>query len=187
LTKWFLYKYVHKDHYFAGASSQQEAILKYHSRKFFFASSFRSSPYAASFLSLYLPPFSVPLIVLICTSTICQTPEHCLNTLRKFAMCHGDVGLVTYSWLPNSLKPAANGTAHQCIDWDRLADWSKRRAVNMSEPGFLIHPTLGTSISIYLHFQKLASAPCSLWPFVLLPLLSSSDLCSKALERDWLY
>jgi hypothetical protein len=62
-------------------------------------------------------------------------------------MCHGDVGLVTYSWNPDSSKPAANGTAHECVDWDRLAEWSKKRAVDMFKPGFLVHPKLGMILS----------------------------------------
>jgi hypothetical protein len=66
-----------------------------------------------------------------------------LNHLRKTAMCHGDVGLVTYQWSSNSLKPGATGTAHRCVDWDRVMDWSQNRAVNMTKPGYLIHPTLG--------------------------------------------
>ncbi|KAJ8130252.1 hypothetical protein O1611_g3378 [Lasiodiplodia mahajangana] len=69
--------------------------------------------------------------------------EHCLSTLRKFALCHGDVGLITYSWSPHHKKPAANATAHQCIDWDALANWAAERAIDMFKPGLLVHPTLG--------------------------------------------
>lgn len=69
--------------------------------------------------------------------------EHCLSTLRKFALCHGDVGLITYSWNPNHEKPSANTTAHQCVDWDKLSRWTEERSVNMFKPGWLVHPTLG--------------------------------------------
>ncbi|KAI1379248.1 hypothetical protein F4677DRAFT_442974 [Hypoxylon crocopeplum] len=72
---------------------------------------------------------------------------HCIrwlhNTLRKFALCHGDVGLITYSWNPHHEKPSANATAHQCVDWDALSQWAEERAVDMFKPGFLVHPTLG--------------------------------------------
>ena len=71
--------------------------------------------------------------------------EHCLNHLRKSAMCHGDVGMVTYRWGNNSRKPYASATKHQCIDWDTLADWTDKRTVNMFQPGYLVHPTLGES------------------------------------------
>lgn len=69
--------------------------------------------------------------------------DHCLNMLRKSAMCHGDVGLVTYSWDPTTLKPEATGTSHQCVVWDRITEWSRARAVNMTKPGYLVHPILG--------------------------------------------
>ncbi len=63
--------------------------------------------------------------------------------LRKSAMCHGDVGMVTYNWDPQTVKPKASATAHQCIDWQRLADWTADRTVDMFKPGYLVHPTLG--------------------------------------------
>jgi len=69
--------------------------------------------------------------------------EHCLNHLRKSAMCHGDVGMVTYQWGNNSRKPLAAATSHQCIDWDTLADWTSQRTIDMFKPGYLVHPTLG--------------------------------------------
>lgn len=70
--------------------------------------------------------------------------DHCLNTLRKFAMCHGDVGPVIYSWQPGILKPGANGTAHQCVDWPRLSSWASERAIDIYEPGLIVNPELGT-------------------------------------------
>ncbi|KAI0378054.1 hypothetical protein F5Y04DRAFT_166361 [Hypomontagnella monticulosa] len=69
--------------------------------------------------------------------------EHCLSTLRKFALCHGDIGLITYSWNPHHEKPSANGTDHQCIDWESFSKWTEERAVDMFKPGWLVHPTLG--------------------------------------------
>ncbi|KAH8756475.1 hypothetical protein F5882DRAFT_481708 [Hyaloscypha sp. PMI_1271] len=69
--------------------------------------------------------------------------EHCLNQLRATAMCHGDVGMITYKWGNDSRKPKAAATAHQCIDYDRLVEWTNERTVDMFQPGFLIHPTLG--------------------------------------------
>ncbi|PNY23873.1 Uncharacterized protein TCAP_06185 [Tolypocladium capitatum] len=66
--------------------------------------------------------------------------NHCINALRKFAMCHGDVGLVIYSWQPGALKPGANGTAHTCVDWPRLHAWSRERSFDMFQPGLIVHP-----------------------------------------------
>jgi len=69
--------------------------------------------------------------------------EHCLNHLRKSAICHGDVGIVTYKWGQGSRKPYAAATSHQCIDFDALTDWTNNRTIDMFKPGFLVHPTLG--------------------------------------------
>lgn len=58
-------------------------------------------------------------------------------------MCHGDVGMVTYRWGNASRKPEAAATAHECIDWDSLAEWTSERTIDMFKPGFLIHPIRG--------------------------------------------
>ena len=77
------------------------------------------------------------------SETYLRVQEHCLNHLRRTAMCHGDVGLMIYNWRNDSLKPQAQGTAHQCVDWDSLAKWTSDRSFDMFEPGLLIHPTKG--------------------------------------------
>ncbi|KAI9748583.1 MAG: hypothetical protein M4579_007183 [Chaenotheca gracillima] len=69
--------------------------------------------------------------------------EHCIDLLRQAAMCHGDAGLITFYWDPSSRIPMANATNHVCVDWNRLDTWTRSRAVDMMEPGLLIHPTLG--------------------------------------------
>jgi hypothetical protein len=69
--------------------------------------------------------------------------EHCLNHLRKSAMCHGDVGIITYRWGNDSRRPYAAATKHQCVKWDALAEWTNERTIDMFKPGYLVHPTLG--------------------------------------------
>ncbi|OAA74696.1 hypothetical protein LEL_08277 [Akanthomyces lecanii RCEF 1005] len=69
--------------------------------------------------------------------------NHCLSTLKSFAMCHADVGLVIYSWQKDRLKPGTNGTGHTCANWDKIAQWTKSRIVDMYKPGLVIHPQLG--------------------------------------------
>lgn len=68
-------------------------------------------------------------------------------------MCHGDIGLITFQWSPNSLIPVANATTHECVNWKKIDEWTKARTVDMMKPGYLVHPTLGTysqtSSSIY--------------------------------------
>ena len=70
--------------------------------------------------------------------------EHCLDFLRQSAMCHGDIGLITFEWSPTNRIPVANATTHQCVNWDKLDQWTKDRTVDMLKPGWLVHPTLGT-------------------------------------------
>ncbi|THC91034.1 hypothetical protein EYZ11_009516 [Aspergillus tanneri] len=69
--------------------------------------------------------------------------EHCIDFLRQSAMCHGDIGLITYQWSPGSLLPIANATSHQCVNWERLDQWTKSRTVDMLKPGWLVHPIHG--------------------------------------------
>ena len=70
-------------------------------------------------------------------------PEHCIAFLRQSLMCLGDVGLITFEWSPATLVPVANATTHQCVNWERLREWTGERAVNMQKPGYLIHPQFG--------------------------------------------
>ncbi|KAI1078857.1 hypothetical protein F5B20DRAFT_546464 [Whalleya microplaca] len=69
--------------------------------------------------------------------------EHCLNALRKFAMCHGDPGMIIYSFMDWTIKPGANGTAHQCVNWPKLSGWANERAIDIYEPGAIVHPKFG--------------------------------------------
>lgn len=64
-------------------------------------------------------------------------------------MCHGDVGLITFEWHPKQRIPVANATTHQCVKWDILDRWTKERSVDMLKPNWLVHPTLGMSLSFF--------------------------------------
>ncbi|KAJ3494976.1 hypothetical protein NLG97_g3720 [Lecanicillium saksenae] len=75
--------------------------------------------------------------------TFPPTEEHCLDFLRQSAMCHGDIGLITYIWRDDSVQPVVNATSHQCVNWEKLYGWSQDRAVDMLKPGWLVHPTKG--------------------------------------------
>ena len=94
-------------------------------------------------LPLILPVYASFLSLDFAAEEANAHKEHCLNHLRKSAMCHGDVGMVTYRWGNTSRKPQAAATAHQCIDWDSLAEWTNERTIDMFKPGFLVHPTKG--------------------------------------------
>jgi hypothetical protein len=69
--------------------------------------------------------------------------EHCIDYLRQAAMCHGDIGLMTFEWAPDSRVPVARATTHQCAKWDNIENWSRNRSVDIMKPGWLMHPTLG--------------------------------------------
>ncbi|KAI0505384.1 hypothetical protein F5B22DRAFT_628018 [Xylaria bambusicola] len=71
--------------------------------------------------------------------------EHCIDFLRQSAMCHGDIGLITYSWHADQLMPIANATSHQCVDWNKLSHFTRSRSVDMMRPNWLRHPTKGVA------------------------------------------
>ncbi|KAL2127813.1 hypothetical protein VTI74DRAFT_10145 [Chaetomium olivicolor] len=79
-----------------------------------------------------------------------QHKDHCLDFLRQSAMCHADVGVITFQWSPDSLLPVANATHHQCANWKKLAQWTKARTVDMMKPGWLIHPSEGEALLIQM-------------------------------------
>lgn len=49
----------------------------------------------------------------------------------------------TFEWNQNEKIPVANATTHQCVNWNKLDEWTKDRSVDMMAPGWLVHPTLG--------------------------------------------
>jgi hypothetical protein len=69
--------------------------------------------------------------------------DHCIDFLRQSAMCHADVGVITFQWSLDSRVPVANSTHHQCANWKKLDEWTKARTVDMMKPGWLIHPSKG--------------------------------------------
>ncbi|EEH37758.2 hypothetical protein PAAG_00679 [Paracoccidioides lutzii Pb01] len=71
--------------------------------------------------------------------------EHCIDFLRQSAMCHGDIGLITFEWHDSSRIPIANATSHQCVNWKKLEQWTKARTVDMMKPGWLVHPVFGVA------------------------------------------
>lgn len=92
-----------------------------------------------------------PLIHLTFYTIIDSVPEHCFDFLRQSIMCLADVGIITYQWSPTRLVPIANSTTHQCANWKKLDDWTKKRTIDMMKPGWLIHPSKGMlSLSVHL-------------------------------------
>ncbi|KAL2850100.1 hypothetical protein BJX68DRAFT_93563 [Aspergillus pseudodeflectus] len=71
--------------------------------------------------------------------------EHCIDFLRQSSMCHGDIGLITYEWREDERLPIANATSHQCVNWEKLDQWTRARSVDMMKPSWLVHPKLGVA------------------------------------------
>ena len=62
--------------------------------------------------------------------------------MREGIMCRGDLSLSTYEWLsedPATFTAVAHGH-HQCVNWDSLMDWVRKRAVPVYKPGTLAGP-----------------------------------------------
>jgi hypothetical protein len=47
-------------------------------------------------------------------------------------MCHFDTGILPYNWVCDHNNPTPNAnTMHVCVDWKRLQEWLKSRAVEV--------------------------------------------------------
>ncbi|KAK7960803.1 hypothetical protein PG988_012017 [Apiospora saccharicola] len=64
--------------------------------------------------------------------------DHCLEILRQSVMCHADVSMITMTWEPTSVFPAADfQNVHECTNWDKLYEWQKERSRDLMAPGVL--------------------------------------------------
>lgn len=59
------------------------------------------------------------------TSAYSNTPtDHCIELLRQFVVCQGDVGLYTFQWLEHYPTPYPKfSTWHQCRNTDSIEAW----------------------------------------------------------------
>jgi hypothetical protein len=47
-------------------------------------------------------------------------------------------------WGKHQAIPLGNFSApHECVNWDRLQEWSKERSMDMFADGVLVHPVYG--------------------------------------------
>lgn len=59
-------------------------------------------------------------------------------------MCHADISIYTYDWIPGYRKPWPNFKVdHECVNWDILNGWAKERAFSLFDQKSLVHPELG--------------------------------------------
>ncbi|KAI1326101.1 hypothetical protein F5Y16DRAFT_400640 [Xylariaceae sp. FL0255] len=61
--------------------------------------------------------------------------DHCLESIRKEALCKADADIYTLEWLPQSnQKPSVTvPQAHMCVDWESLHGWMKQRSARYDE------------------------------------------------------
>jgi hypothetical protein len=64
-------------------------------------------------------------------------------------MCHGDMSLYSYKWLPTQHMPKPlTQMDHICIDWDKMMDWATERSFSLYD-GLLTSPYSGKPIELY--------------------------------------
>ncbi|PVH78108.1 hypothetical protein DL98DRAFT_590632 [Cadophora sp. DSE1049] len=72
--------------------------------------------------------------------------NHCIEMLRQVVMCKADTTLMTYEWLPDFPGPWPNfGIQHECVNWEKIDNWSKERSIDIFDPKYLHHPKFGFS------------------------------------------
>ncbi|KAH6712421.1 hypothetical protein BKA61DRAFT_485707, partial [Leptodontidium sp. MPI-SDFR-AT-0119] len=75
--------------------------------------------------------------------------NHCIEMLRQVVMCKVDTALMTYEWLPDFPGPWPNfGIQHECVNWEKIDNWSKERSIDIFDPKYLHHPKFGTFMGI---------------------------------------
>ncbi|RCI10835.1 hypothetical protein L249_5245 [Ophiocordyceps polyrhachis-furcata BCC 54312] len=75
--------------------------------------------------------------------------DHCIEDIRQSLMCHADLSVVTFDWLPRRRKPWPNFHVEQtCVDWHRLDGWAAERSFSIFDQKTLVHPRLGISFPL---------------------------------------
>ncbi|KAK2015014.1 hypothetical protein LZ32DRAFT_580438 [Colletotrichum eremochloae] len=72
--------------------------------------------------------------------------QHCLEVLRMGATCRGDISIITHMWTDIDARPIVNQTApHQCIDFDKVMEYSRSNTVDVYQENYIVHPKFGPS------------------------------------------
>jgi hypothetical protein len=73
--------------------------------------------------------------------------DHCLDNLRRLAMCKADISILTFDWVDNNRKPLPNFEIEQeCYNWNTLDEWAGQHSFNVFDNKSLIHPKFGKSL-----------------------------------------
>ncbi|KAI1324529.1 hypothetical protein F5Y16DRAFT_402384 [Xylariaceae sp. FL0255] len=59
--------------------------------------------------------------------------DHCLEYWRQSVMCRGDTTLATLFFREDGLATSRVYTDNECIDWQALDNWARKRKVDMSD------------------------------------------------------
>ncbi|KAG2068292.1 hypothetical protein BDR04DRAFT_1158121 [Suillus decipiens] len=50
--------------------------------------------------------------------------DHCIEILRQFTMCSGDVTMITHDWVEGRTEPFADfNVHHECRNFEKVSDW----------------------------------------------------------------
>lgn len=75
-------------------------------------------------------------------------------------MCHGDVSVKTFDWIPGQREPVMNAiTTRECYAWEPLMGWIMDHWPIHAKGPILEHPTLGKShASLFIKEPNVSSA-----------------------------
>ena len=73
-------------------------------------------------------------------------PDHCIEILRQAILCRADISLFTLQWAEGQPQPRADfSQEHECVNFDAINEWARKRRVGVFAPGMLVHPLYGTA------------------------------------------
>lgn len=78
-------------------------------------------------------PISVGILFLALTppTCLCPTLDHCIDMLRQFTMCGGDVTMITHDWVEGRTEPFADfNVPHQCRNFEKILNWVDEHRVH---------------------------------------------------------
>ncbi|KAG2757657.1 hypothetical protein P692DRAFT_20824490 [Suillus brevipes Sb2] len=57
--------------------------------------------------------------------------DHCIDMLRQFTMCSGDVTMITHDWVEGKTEPTADfNVPHQCRNFEKILNWVDEHRVH---------------------------------------------------------
>lgn len=90
---------------------------------------------------IHIGKLTSPIYSLQKISSLMSQQEHCLEWLRVAALCRSDVTLTTFQWegVNGSRLATEYPIPRQCVDSERVLEWSEARAIDITQEGILEH------------------------------------------------